>query len=526
MDAVSDLFTHEVKAFPLHAPCRPLSRFTLCGSHPDDTSPLIGQLRHASRWQLDAQHSPAKWIPDAAAVDLVVILMDARTGMAAATRRHVYLAHLADLRQVVIAVDQMELVDYSEDVFKQVQEQCQGFAQAIGMTNAIVLPISSAKGDHVVEGSRNMPWYQGPTLLRHLEAADLERRVQASRQYATAPRMAPAPGEPDPADPGQRMSLTRADLADRFQATVIWLHEAPMLRSRAYQMKVGTRTVAASVQRFRHCLHGSTLEKSAVEKLECDEIAQVELELDQPIEYSTYSKHRDLCGFTLVDRLTHTMVGAGRLDFALRRADNIHWQAMDVNKQARRTLNGHGSGVIWLTGLSGAGKSTIANLLEKKFYAAGIRTYLLDGDNVRHGLNKDLGFTEGDRVENIRRVAEVARLMVDAGIVVITAFISPFRSERDMARHMFGPNEFCEVHVKTPLEVAEQRDVKGLYKKARSGKLKNFTGIDSPYEEPMHPEILIDSIVTSAEMAAHQIYEYSSVNMLSEEHSRKPALQP
>jgi bifunctional enzyme CysN/CysC len=497
MAAASDLFAHQ-----------PPSRFILCGNDHDGTRTLISQLRDEARWRLGEQNASGNWMPDAAKVDLVIILTDVRTGMAAPTRRNIYLAHLAGIRQVVIAVDQMEMVDYSEDIFSRIKEQCQGFSQEIGLGNVTMLPISSSEGDNVVEGRQNIPWHQGPTLLRHLEATDLERRVQATRQDSTAIRMGSTHGEPDLTDPRQRMSLTRADLADRFQATVVWLHEAPMLRSREYRMKVGTRTVAASVQRLWHYLNISTLEKAAVEKLEFDEIGVVELELDQPIEYSTYSKHRDLCGFTLIDRLTNTTVGAGMLDFALRRADNIHWQALDVNKQARRTLNGHGSGVIWLTGLSGAGKSTIANLLEKKFYSAGIRTYLLDGDNVRHGLNKDLGFTAGDRVENIRRVAEVARLMVDAGIVVITAFISPFRAEREMARNMFGRNEFCEVHVRTPLEVAEQRDVKGLYKKARSGQLKNFTGIDSPYEEPLEPDILVESTATSAEMAAHQIYEY------------------
>lgn len=497
MAAASDLFAHQ-----------PPSRFILCGNHHDGTRTLIGQLRDEARWRLEEPNTSGNWMPDAAKFDLVIILTDARTGMVAPTRRNIYLAHLTGIRPVVIAVDRMEMVNYSEDTFSRIKDQCQSFSQEIGLTNVTVLPISSAKGDNMAEESRNMPWYHGPTLLSHLEATDLERRVQATRQVSTATQTGSTHGEPDLTDPRQRMSLTRADLADRFQATVVWLHDAPMLRSREYQMQVGTRTVAASVQRLRHYLNISTLEKAAVEKLEFDEMGVVELELDQPIEYSSYSKHRDLCGFTLIDRLTNTTVGAGMLDFALRRADNIHWQALDVNKQARRTLNGHGSGVIWLTGLSGAGKSTIANLLEKKFYSAGIRTYLLDGDNVRHGLNKDLGFTAGDRVENIRRVAEVARLMVDAGIVVITAFISPFRAEREMARNMFGRDEFCEVHVRTPLEVAERRDVKGLYKKARSGQLKNFTGIDSPYEEPLDPEILVESAVTSADMAAQQVYEY------------------
>ncbi|WP_310463073.1 adenylyl-sulfate kinase [Sphaerotilus sp.] len=497
MVASSDLFANQ-----------PPSRFIICGSNHNDLGTLIGQLRNESKWCLEEPNTSGHWMPDAAKVDLVIILTDAHTGMAAPIRRNIYLAHLAGIRQVVVAVDQMELVDYSKEVFGRIKEQCFGFLQEFGIANITVLPISSAKGFNIVEGSRNTPWYQSPTLLHHQEAADLERRVQATRLESTVTRIGSTHNESDPSDARQRVSLTRTDLANRFQATVVWLHDAPLLRSREYRMKVGTRTVVASVQRLRHHLNTSTREKAAIEKLEFDEIGVVELELDQPIEYSTCSRNRDMCGFTLVDQLTNTTVGAGMLDFALRRADNIHWQALDVNKQARRTLNGHGSGVIWLTGLSGAGKSTIANLLEKKFYAAGLRTYLLDGDNVRHGLNKDLGFTAEDRVENIRRVAEVARLMVDAGIVVITAFISPFRAERDMARNMFGKNEFCEVYVRTPLEVAEQRDVKGLYKKARSGLLKNFTGIDSPYEEPLGPDILIESAVTSADMAAHQVYEY------------------
>jgi len=294
-------------------------------------------------------------------------------------------------------------------------------------------------------------------------------------------------------------------VADQFEATLVWLQEEPMLQGRTYVMKSGTRTVSATVTPLKHRVNVNTLEHEPAERLELNDIGVCELELDRPIPFEPYNDNRALGGFILIDRLTNNTAGAGLINFALRRSQNVHWQALDVDKPLRARLKGQKACVLWLTGLSGAGKSTIANRVEKRLAAAGRHTYLLDGDNVRHGLNKDLGFTAQDRVENIRRVAEVARLMVDAGLIVLVSFISPFRSERRMARELFVPGEFFEVFIDTPLAEAERRDVKGLYRKARRGELKNFTGIDSPYETPETPEIRIDTTALSADEAAGRV---------------------
>jgi bifunctional enzyme CysN/CysC len=299
-------------------------------------------------------------------------------------------------------------------------------------------------------------------------------------------------------------------VAAQFEATIVWMHDEPLLQGREYLMKIGTRTVAATVAPIKHKVNVNTLEHTAAERLELNEIGICELSLDREIAFLPYTENRTLGGFILMDRLTNNTVGAGLLSFALRRADNVHWQALDVTKATRALQKGQKSCVLWLTGLSGAGKSTIANLVEKKLLAMGRHTYLLDGDNVRHGLNKDLGFTAQDRVENIRRVAEVSRLMVDAGLIVLVSFISPFRAERRMARDLLEPGEFLEVYIDTPLAEAERRDVKGLYKKARKGELKNFTGIDSPYEAPEHAEIRIDTTAMAPQQAADQIVEHLS----------------
>jgi bifunctional enzyme CysN/CysC len=422
--------------------------------------------------------------------------------------------------------------------------------------------VSALKGDNVTSASANMPWYGGPTLIRFLEDLEVDESLAALplrlpvqwvnrphqdfRGYAglivsgtvrpgDAIRIAPSGREsrvarilgPDgdlkQAFAGQSVTLTLRDeidvgrgdviahaaappaVADQFQTTIIWMHEEPMLPGRPYLMKIGTRTVNASIAPPRHKVNVNTLEHLAARQLELNEIGVCNLNVDQAIAFDPYAGNRDTGGFILIDRLSNATVGAGLIHFALRRAENIHWQALDVNKPARARLKGQRSCILWFTGLSGAGKSTIANVVERRLYALGRHTYLLDGDNVRHGLNKDLGFTDADRVENIRRVAEVARLMVDAGLIVLVSFISPFRAERRMARDLVKPGEFHEVFVDTPLAEAEKRDVKGLYAKARRGELRNFTGIDSAYERPEHPEIHIDTMHTDPEQAAQVI---------------------
>jgi len=417
-------------------------------------------------------------------------------------------------------------------------------------------------GDNIITAGGNMPWYRGPTLMQHLEGvevgAGLARRpfrlpvqwvnrphadfrgfagliasgtvrpgdrvrVLPSGRESHVARIVMAGGDLASASAGQSVTLTldsevdvsRGDVlaagdappqvADQFEATIVWLHEAPMLQGRAYLMKAGTRTVSATIAPLKHRINVNTLEHLPAERLELNDIGVCELELDRAIAFEPYGEDRALGGFILIDRLTNNTVGAGLINFALRRSQNVHWQALDVDKQVRSRQKGQRACVLWLTGLSGAGKSTIANCVEKLLTAAGRHTYLLDGDNVRHGLNKDLGFTAQDRVENIRRVAEVSRLMVDAGLIVLVSFISPFRSERRMARELFAPGEFFEVFVDTPLAEAERRDVKGLYKKARRGELKNFTGIDSPYEPPQEAEIRIDTTSMGPEQAAERI---------------------
>lgn len=504
-------------------------------------------------------------VTGASTADLAVILVDARQGPLVQTRRHSYLVSLLGIRKVVLAVNKLDLMGYSQEVFERIERDYRAFAAQIGLGDIQCIPLSALCGDNMLEPSPNTPWYQGPSLLQYLESVPLEESRQSSAafrlpvQWVNRPnldfrgysgniaagsirvgeriRALPsgktsvvsgilgAAGEQQEAVCGQAVTLTledeidisRGDLialadappevADQFEATLVWMDEDALLPGRPYLMKIGTRTLGMSCTALKRRVDVNSLEHLAARTLELNEIGVCNLDLDRPIAFDAYADNRDTGGFIVIDRLSNRTVGAGMLHFALRRAQNVHWQAIDVNREAHAALKGQAPRVLWFTGLSGAGKSTIANLVERRLHALGRHTYLLDGDNVRHGLNRDLGFTEADRVENIRRVAEVAKLMLDAGLITLVSFISPFRAERDMARALAGEGNFLEIFVDAPLSLAEQRDPKGLYQKARRGELKNFTGIDSPYEAPEAPDIHVDTRVESAEAAAERIVE-------------------
>jgi bifunctional enzyme CysN/CysC len=409
-------------------------------------------------------------------------VIEAPDGLQERARRDLYLASLLRIPRIVLAVDRMDRVGYAQDAFRRIEADCGAFASRIGLARFACVAIDSACGDNVASPRGNAPWYEGPTLLGHLDSS---------------PVGDPAASGPVAGDP--------VTVADQFEATVVWMGGEPLLRGREYLLEIGGSTVAATVAPIKYRIDVDTQERLAAERLERDEIGVCELELGQPIAFEPHAVNRERGRFVLLDGITRVAVGAGVLHFALRRSQNVHWQSVDIDRCARASRKGQRPVVVWFTGLSGAGKSTIANLVEKKLHALGRHTYLLDGDNVRHGLNKDLGFTAEDRVENIRRVAEVAALMADAGLVVLAAFISPFRSERRMARALLPEGEFVEVFIDTPLEVAEARDAKGLYRKARRGELANFTGIDSPYERPEAAEITIPGALCGPEEAAERI---------------------
>ncbi|SEJ52712.1 bifunctional enzyme CysN/CysC [Pseudomonas linyingensis] len=504
-------------------------------------------------------------VTGASNADVAILMVDARKGILTQSRRHSYIVSLLGIRHIVVAINKMDLVGYSETTFREIVADYMAFAGRIGISDVTFIPMSAFKGDNIVAPSEHMPWYQGDTLMQFLETVEIDEadhekaafrlpvqwvnrpnldfrgfagtiasgkikpgdriRVQPSGRESTVARIVSMDGDLPEAVAGQSITLTLSDeidisrgdvistaegpaeIADQFECTITWMHEAPLLPGRNYLLKIGTRTVTASVTEIKYQVNVNTLEHTAAKTLELNAIGVCNISLDRPIAFDPYAQNRDTGGFILIDRISNNTIGAGLLHFALRRANNIHMQHVDVDKAARSASKGQKSCVLWFTGLSGAGKSSIANLVEKKLHARGHHTYLLDGDNVRHGLNKDLGFTDAHRVENIRRVAEVSKLMVDAGLIVITAFISPFRSERGMARNLVEDNEFIEIYVDTPLEVAEQRDVKGLYKKARSGELNNFTGIDSPYEAPVQPELRIDTTTLSVEESADAVIE-------------------
>ena len=611
MAHVSDLISQDIEAYLRQHEHKSLLRFITCGSVDDGKSTLIGRLLYESKMlfedQLAALEADSKkvgtqggdldfallvdglaaereqgitidvayrffstdrrkfivadtpgheqytrnMVTGASTADLAIILVDARHGVQTQTRRHSFLVSLIGIKRVVVAINKMDLVGYSEATFRRILDDYRAFAAQLGLEDIVAIPMSALKGDNITSQSEQMGWYHGPTLMGYLETVEVDQkrrlkgpfrlpvqwvnrpnldfrgfagtiasgviepgapiRVQPSGRTSTIKRIVTADGDLPRAIAGQSVTLvledevdisrgdvishkdTPAEVADQFEATLVWMQDEPMMPGRAYLMKIGTRTVTATVTDIKHKVNVNTLEHLAAKQLALNEIAVVKLGIDRPIAFDSYESVRETGGFILIDRISNATIGAGMLRFALRRSHNIHMQHVDVDKATRGAMKGQKPCVLWFTGLSGAGKSTLANQLEKRLNALGRHTYLLDGDNVRHGLNKDLGFTEADRVENIRRVAEVAKLMVDAGLIVLTAFISPFRSERRMARGLLEDGEFIEIFVDTPIAVAEERDPKGLYKKARRGEIKNFTGIDSPYEAPENAEIRIDT---------------------------------
>jgi bifunctional enzyme CysN/CysC len=502
-------------------------------------------------------------VTGASTADLAVILIDGRKGMLQQTRRHSYLVHLLGIRHVVLAVNKMDLVGYDETTYEHIVADYRAFAQSIGIKQFTAIPISGFKGDNITAASDNTPWYAGPSLIQHLETVEVDAaaaqaapfrmpvqwvnrpnldfrgfagqiasgairpgdavRIVPSGKTSTVTRIVTFDGDLDEAVAGQSVTLTLADevdcsrgdliatagdppqASDQFRATFVWMDEEALKPGRGYWLKLGTQLVTAAIQPPEYEIDVNSLEHLAAKALGLNAIGVAEFATDRPIAFEPYGINRQLGGFILIDKFTNATVAAGMIDFSLRRADNVHWQPTAITRDDHAVMKNQTPRVLWFTGLSGSGKSTIANEVEKQLFLMNRHTFLLDGDNVRHGLNRDLGFTETDRIENIRRVGEVAKLMADAGLIVLTAFISPFRAERQMVRGMLPPGEFIEIFVDTPLEVAEARDVKGLYKKARSGDLKNFTGIDSPYEAPEKPEIRVNTVDMTPEEAAEHI---------------------
>jgi bifunctional enzyme CysN/CysC len=620
---VDELIAKDIDAYLDTHQHKTMLRFITCGSVDDGKSTLIGRLLYDSKMifedQLDALQSDSKkvgtqgqeidfallvdglaaereqgitidvayrffntekrkfivadcpgheqytrnMVTGASTADLAVILIDARKGVLVQTRRHSYLCHLIGIKNLVLAVNKMDLVNFDRAVFDAIVKDYSEFARSIGIESFTAMPISGFKGDNITTLSPNTPWYKGPTLVEHLETVEVLSSIDADKRFclpvqwvnrpnldfrgfsglvatgsvkpgdpvrvlpsgktSTVTRVVTLDGDLDQAVAGQSVTICLADeidcsrgdvicaadnppeASDQFESTIVWLNDEALHVGRAYWLKLATQTVSAKLHQPKYVVNVNTMEQMAAKTLDLNAIGVVEVTTDKPIVFEPYVDNRTLGGFILIDKITNATVAAGMLHFSLRRAQNVHWQALDVSRDAHAAIKNQKAAVLWFTGLSGSGKSTIANLVEKRLHAMGKHTFLLDGDNVRHGLNKDLGFTEADRIENIRRVGEVARLMTDAGLIVLTAFISPFRAEREMVRNLIAEGEFVEIFVDTPLEEAERRDVKGLYKKARSGALKNFTGIDSPYEMPESPAMRIDTTKTSPEEAAELI---------------------
>ena len=617
------LIASDISAYLAQHQRKDLLRFLTCGSVDDGKSTLIGRLLYDSRAifadQLDALEADSKrlgtqgaeidfallvdglaaereqgitidvayrffatekrkfivadtpgheqytrnMVTGASTADLAVILIDARKGVLTQTRRHTFLVHLLGIREVVLAINKMDLVGCDQAAFENIVAEFRAFAGSIGIADFTAIPVSGLRGDNIATRSDAMAWYTGPTLIEHLESVpaaseasggfrmpvqwvnrpDLDFRgfagliaggriapgdavrVLPSGRTSSVARIATFDGDLPEAVAGQSVTLTLADevdcsrgdvivaasdppqVADQFQATIVWMSDEPLLPGRGYWLKLATQTATATVQPPRHAIDVNSLAELSVKTLGLNDIGIAEIYTDRPLVFEAYEQSRELGGFILIDKLTNATVAAGMLRFALRRSQNVHWQAVEIDRDAHARQKGQTPKLLWFTGLSGSGKSTIANLVEKKLHALGRHSFLLDGDNVRHGLNKDLGFTDADRVENIRRVGEVAKLMTDAGLIVLTAFISPFRAERDLVRGMLPEGDFVEIFVDTPLAEAERRDVKGLYAKARAGEIAHFTGISSPYEPPESADIRIDTTRETPEAAAERIVE-------------------
>lgn len=504
-------------------------------------------------------------VTGASTADLAVILIDARKGVLTQTRRHSYLAHLLGIRHIVLAVNKMDLIGYDQAAYDAIVADYRGFAESIGIAGFTAIPISGFKGDNITGLSENTPWFAGPALLDHLERVEVEAeadrakpfrlpvqwvnrpnldfrgfagliasgtvkpgdtvRILPSGRTTTVSRIVAMGGDREDAGAGESVTLTLADevdcsrgdviaaadappqVADQFKATIVWMDQSELLPGRAYWLKLGTQTVSVTVREPEHAIDVNTLAHVSARTLKLNDIGVAEIAADRGIVFEPYAESHDLGGFILIDKVTNATVAAGMLHHALRRAQNVHWQAVEITREAHAAQKGQRARLLWFTGLSGSGKSTIANLVEKKLHAMGKHSFLLDGDNIRHGLNRDLGFSDADRVENIRRVGEVARLMTDAGLIVLTAFISPFRAEREMVRAMLPDGDFFEIFIDTPIAEAERRDPKGLYRKARAGEIANFTGISSPYEAPESPQIRIDTTKETPEAAAERIVE-------------------